>query len=855
MAWGWAHRIRGAWQPLRQFRRRGLRRRCRSHRSAVEQFESRILLTTIDFASATGLISVQGAGLTSETIVLETNLLGMVQVSSQDVRDESGEPVPANAVRVIRITGSRSNDLIDLSAVTDLVFSGLGDRGILVNGLAGDDTIIGSEGDDRLLGGGGADEISGGDGDDLIKGQGGSRDLLSGGPGNDTLDGGPGDDRLTESGDVDFVLTDNSLTSMGHDVHRQIEHITLVGGPGDNRLDASRFSGSVRLLGQDGNDHLLGGDGPVHLNGGPGNDTIVGGGLGGGRLFGGSGDDSLRGGGGRDIIKGQAGHDRIVIEGEGGSVRSIEEGDTVVVDRGATATSQDPGSLDPLQLSPGSHLEVVTRFSDLSGWAPRSKTALFVTDPNGGGLFEDAADGLLVDWFGAIGDGAHDDTLAIQQTIASAGEGGTIRFAQGKTYLVSSHLRPLSRQVLTGYGATLKRIDEVSSVLTESFENVADQESYADCLPCSTRVITVADASGFRKGMQVALIDGTSFDPRNHEIHFVDGNRIGLAVNISRPFPAGSVAITSFHILQPMPRTHDVKMIGLTIDGNSRGNRTVANWKLQNSVRSYSRRGVIRDMTIVDSQSEAIVVGGDDSIVEDSVISGAAGNGIHLSGGRRIQIRNNIISDTNLGGDRVGHVGGNITFSRQAADTVIVGNSLINGRAAIGGFNNSGGEGAVITGNTIRDSREYVVEGRATPGGSNGGLRFSNNECYDSGTFLLANSEGLQEHSGPFDIEIRDNRFVGCRLMIGEARDVIVEGNRWEGTMGGDETLITIRDSRRVRIADHVQGGGHGISVIGDQSRDISLSGTVTNTQWAPIHMDDSLVSEPSIHIEFETGN
>jgi hypothetical protein len=42
--------------------------RCRSHRSAVEQFESRILLTTINFASATGLISVQGAGLTSETI-------------------------------------------------------------------------------------------------------------------------------------------------------------------------------------------------------------------------------------------------------------------------------------------------------------------------------------------------------------------------------------------------------------------------------------------------------------------------------------------------------------------------------------------------------------------------------------------------------------------------------------------------------------------------------------------------------------------------------------------------------------------------------------------------------------------
>jgi parallel beta-helix repeat protein len=480
---------------------------------------------------------------------------------------------------------------------------------------------------------------------------------------------------------------------------------------------------------------------------------------------------------------------------------------------------------------------------------------LLITDPDGGGLFEDASDGLLVDWFGAIGDGANDDTLAIQQTIAAVGEGGTIRFAEGKTYLVSSHLRPLSRQVLTGYGATLKRIDEVWTVLTEPFENVDDQESYADCLPCSSRVITVADASGFRKGMQVALFDGTSFDPRNHEIHFVDGNRIGLAVNISRPFPAGSVVITSFHILQPMPRTHDVKMIGLTIDGNARGNQTVARWELQNSIRSYSQRGVIRDMTIVDSQSEAIVIGGDDSIVEDSVISGAGGNGIHLSGGRRIQIRNNIISNTNLGGDRVGHVGGNIVFSRRASDALIIGNSLINGRAAIGGFNNSGGEGAMIIGNTIRDSRQYVLEGRATHGGSNGRLRFSNNECYDSGTFLLANSQGFQEHSGPFDIEVRDNRFVGCRLMIGEARDVIVEDNQWEDSSDRDDTMITIRDSRRVRIADHIQGGGHGISVTGDQTRDIILSGTVSNTQWEPVRVDDILSNEPSIRIEVETGS
>ena len=799
------------------------------------------------------MLSIRGDDPAGETIVVDTTETGAVRVSSQVVVDELGEPIPAGSVRLIVVNGTGAGDLIDLSAVTDLVFSGLAGRGVFVNGRAGNDTIIGSDGADRLLGGSGADSIRGGGGDDVIKGQGGSRDVLAGGPGDDKIDGGPGLDWLTETGDVNFVLTNDSLSGRGRDDHWRVERAILVGGPSDNRMDARRFSGSVRLTGQAGNDHLLGGAGTVHLNGGRGNDTIIGGGVGGGRLLGGAGADSLWGGGGNDILKGQGGNDRIVIGHGGASVRSIEAGDTVLVERRPTATTGGAVSLDRLQLSPGYHLEVVTRISDLSRWVPQSPTALFVTDPERGGLFEDAGDGLVVDWFGARGDGVTDDTLAIQQAIEVAGEGATIRFEDGKTYLVSSHIRPLNRQTLIGYGATLKRIDEIRTELTEAFQNVDHQWTVVDCLPCTTRWITVADASEFREGMQVSLFDGTTFDPRNHEVQFIDGNQMMLGINISHVFPVGSTVVSSFHILQPLPGTQDVRMLGLRIDGNARGNQTAARWELQNSVRSYSTRGIIRDMTIVDSQSEGILIGGDDSLVENTVISRAGGNGIHLSGGRRIRILNNIISDTNLAGDRVGHVGGNITFSRQTPDSVISGNLLTNGRAGIGGFNNAGGTGATITGNTIRDSRLYAFEGRATNGGANGRLTFNSNECYDSKTFLLANTDGFRENSGPYDIEIRDNRFFGCRLVIGEARDVVLEGNLWSGPDELDHPLIRIRDSRRVRIADHIDGGIHGILVTGRRTRDITLAGTVSNTRLEPVRVAKILSLEPSIRIEVET--
>ena len=70
--------------------------------------------------------------------------------------------------------------------------NGLGGNDLVVGGVAGD-ILTGDAGNDRVSGGAGADELQGGGGKDRLLG-GASRDSLNGGPGRDRCIGGPGKD-------------------------------------------------------------------------------------------------------------------------------------------------------------------------------------------------------------------------------------------------------------------------------------------------------------------------------------------------------------------------------------------------------------------------------------------------------------------------------------------------------------------------------------------------------------------------------------------------------------------------------------------------------------------------------------
>lgn len=206
-----------------------------------------------------------------------------------------------SGIEQVLLMGGLGNDSINAGAVS---------LAVTLRGGVGNDTLIGGTGNDLLQGGDGNDLLLGGNGNDTAEGELGD-DTLTGGTGNDSLFGGEGLDRVSESANVNFVLTNSKLTGVGNDSLAEIETVFLTGGTGRNTLDASAFSiGRVMLNGGAGNDTLKGGDQADSLLGGSGNDSLIGN-DGDDLLQGEVGNDSLLGGAGNDIILGGVGDDAI----------------------------------------------------------------------------------------------------------------------------------------------------------------------------------------------------------------------------------------------------------------------------------------------------------------------------------------------------------------------------------------------------------------------------------------------------------------------------------------------------------------------------------------------------------------
>lgn len=213
-----------------------------------------------------------------------------------------------------------------------------------VIGTDGDDHIIahlttplnqwleGMEGNDLLVGGNGYDDLNGGAGDDtMISGTGSG--AMVGGVGNDVYRLG-GDSVIVESSgqgrdrvEVDYVF-DFTLTSV-------LEDLTLLAGAGASQGTgntdantmignsfANRFTalaGDDQIYGRSGNDTVIAGDGNDTIYGDDGNDNLqasagndlVRGGNGHDKLLGGSGVDTLQGNNGNDSLTGGLGRDSL----------------------------------------------------------------------------------------------------------------------------------------------------------------------------------------------------------------------------------------------------------------------------------------------------------------------------------------------------------------------------------------------------------------------------------------------------------------------------------------------------------------------------------------------------------------
>ncbi len=224
---------------------------------------------TITPGGVVSLISVEQANLTggNSPNVLDASAFNLGAVTldggNQDdtVRGGAGNDL---------LTGTQGTDNFFGNGGNDTIFSG--NSGSNVSGGAGDDTIIGANGKDIIHGDAGNDTIVGNNGADELFGDAGN-DRIEGGLGNDLVDGGADTDTVVATGDVNFTLSDTTLTGLGTDTLVSIERAELTGGVSNNTIDCTAFTGVTVLYGGGGTDTLLGGSGENSMSNNVGGST------------------------------------------------------------------------------------------------------------------------------------------------------------------------------------------------------------------------------------------------------------------------------------------------------------------------------------------------------------------------------------------------------------------------------------------------------------------------------------------------------------------------------------------------------------------------------------------------------
>jgi hypothetical protein len=867
------------------------RRRQTDSPSRVEAVEQRTLLAAAVFDAVSGAFRVS-MDVSETTLVLGIDELGHLTLNGVGQNDMFGNPISTSAIRSIRVTGSSSNDHIDLSAVNASSFPQIVDRGVTISGGDGHDLIHGSDLRDAIFGGNGNDSVFGRDGSDLIRGGKGA-DTLNGDAGNDrlvgdqsfdVLYGGSGRDRIDGSGGTDSIFGnggndtleggtsadtidggDGQDVIVGEDGNDVLTggggHDTVSGGAGNDRISAGR--GNDLIYGGTGNDSILGEQGADTVSGGEGDDFIRGQG-GNDMLTGDAGADTLEGNTGSDILSGGSDDDLLIGSGDDDQVDVATRGESVLIDTRSIrvgAESDEIRSIGRVNLT----VATTTELESISTLPASIDFRADVTDPiqgsrfvyerensttpvDGGLLLASAAGGrwkreiaageaVSVDWFGAMGDGVTDDSTAINRALQAAGEGAVIEFTPGKTYLINRMLSYEAGQTLSGYGATIKRGKQIKTTTSTAIE-----------IGRGSRFLTVASTTGFEVGMTITVVDAAGPELGNHTILSIDGNVIELGGNWRKASTSGASVVTSFHMisrsyLPTEERVEGVVIEGLTLDGNGRNNTTANSWRLHDSIRFNSTNGIVREVTIVDSQSEGITANADNVLIENVVIDGAQGNGIHLSGGIGIRIRNNTIRNTNLGGPSVGHVGGAIAFSLNCPDAIITGNLLENALAGIGDFNSEGANGSLISGNTIRNT-VYAFEAiNVSASGKNADLTFRDNQIFDSGPVVFGDRSDVKFETGPENIRFLNNQFFNSSAIIEVAQNILFEGNTWT-VDDPDAVVIWIKDSKGVSINDTILGGAAAIRVTGAETRDVTISGSLQNQRALGIVFEPSLADE-----------
>lgn len=313
-------------------------------------------------------------------------------------------------IEKIDFRAGSGNDTIDISAATGTNFlSSTGDffGTTVVDGGAGNDTIVGSTtGSQALLGGDGNDKITGGSADDLLDG-GAGNDLLNGGGGDDWIVPGTGADTIDGGTGNNYLVIDNSADTANINISYTIPtNGTIVGGV--NSGTTFKNIQSINLKTGSGNDNInisaitTGLKYDVFVDAGTGNNTIVGSLTARNTITSSGGNDRITGGNQTDRIYADSGNGNKIIDGLGGDDYIISaggsdvinggDGDDTIVGRGGGDIINGGNGNDDIALVAGDKVDGGAGKDNLRYGGYFSTKPISIT-------YTDAANGRIVDSF------------------------------------------------------------------------------------------------------------------------------------------------------------------------------------------------------------------------------------------------------------------------------------------------------------------------------------------------------------------------------------------------------------------------------------------------------------------------
>jgi Ca2+-binding RTX toxin-like protein len=261
-------------------------------------------------ATSQGIVIDLGAGANDLVRLVGTaaaNVMVLGRTATEDYalwNHDSFIDVHLKGVDTVTLVGGAGDDILSGSSrvpswlSSSYYSSGLAiQKPLLLQGLAGNDTLVGGDGNDVLQGGDGNDLLQGGLGNDTESGGLGDDTFDEGAAANgaDTFNGGGGNDTVSYANRTNAVTVtvgasaNDGEPGEGDDVRADIG--AVQGGAGADNLTCPLSTGCIlrggpgndTLTGRNGNDTLLGeaGDDLLHpglgddvVNGGPGTDTV-----------------------------------------------------------------------------------------------------------------------------------------------------------------------------------------------------------------------------------------------------------------------------------------------------------------------------------------------------------------------------------------------------------------------------------------------------------------------------------------------------------------------------------------------------------------------------------------------------